>query len=376
MGNDLGIEQSYDLETYAVSVCVECGNERSVFGNIIGDIIAPVKSIIMDAFNEFKGPVGDIVQFVMSNVLSGLITFIADAVEDIFPGLGYVTGKSVSILEQLMRLVPVAAALLEAAIKTFMSGINSLFTDLHSAVESVMQIVVTSFGDFTKICNTALSKMKLLVAKTSTAITVGVGDLSQLGDQLGTDAINAIEVCLDGMGLAIKAIPTVVFTAIGDGASSGAAALITVVNALTAIVTSLVESIESIVLTIVNTIGAQIDDALQTVQNGVEDSTAEIVKLLAFAQDELAGAGGATSELVGACIHGGNVVRHESRRVVGEGAIAVQKGLGVANEGAKGIITILDDIITSLEYSQHYIAGGLLVGTLLIAYMTSREISR
>ena len=370
----MGTCSSIDLETGAVVTCVVPMAERSIFGNIIGEIISPVKSVILDAFNTFKGPVGDIVQFVVSNVLSGLIQFIAQAIEDIFPGLGYIAGKSVTILEQLIGLVPVAAGLLKAGIESFIDGVDSIFTIAHDAIDGTMAVIVTAFGDFTKLCNTAMSKLKKLIARTSLIVTTGVDDLANLGTQVGTTAVKAIETGLNGLNLVIAAIPTVIFTSIEDGIKTGSAALITIVNALTSIVNSLVSAIESIIITLVNTIGTQVDDAVVFVQNGVKSVTAIALEGLQLAQTELAGAGGVTSELVGTCIHGGNYACRESKRVVGEAATTVQKGLGAANDGAKGIVDVIDDILQAIDHSQTYVAGGLLLGTVMVAFMVSKDL--
>lgn len=155
---------------YDIEVGPPPAGRAGLFGDILGDILSPIESFVQDAFNEFKGPLMDIVKFVMNNVLTGLIKFITHAVEQIFPGMPVLEGRAKSLILEVLGLLPEALANITTVADNALGILQDLPTIIDDCIALLMVEIGKAYGELKSLAQGIIREAQLGAAKIASAL--------------------------------------------------------------------------------------------------------------------------------------------------------------------------------------------------------------
>jgi phage-related protein len=307
-----------------------------------------------------------IVQFVTSNVLSKIINFLANAVLEIFPGLGYVADATGPIINQLIDVIPAVVTLIETVVTTFVNSIDGLVGLIENGAGDMVNVIGTALNDIRRLGDTVSAKVRLLVSKAASTFDGATAELNLAINSMSIDATNLLLDGSSALATAASVLPSTILYAMSTGTKDGAKVLVSTVSDLSAIITTVVNTIESVIDTLANTVGSQITMASNEVILATNNAKDECLKLLAAAKTDLIG----TTKSCGG-------LSAETARIADDLRIETKKSMDAAKNAAVSTLNdmiaaahtgeqVLKTLTYNIEHGAHYISIGLVIGTIII----------
>jgi phage-related protein len=344
--------------------------------SIVGDIIGPVKGLLTTAFNEFKGPVGDIVHFVTSTVLGNLIKFIANAVMDIFPGIPSLVTEASSIIGKLIQLMPAAVAGIKAIVDLAVTNIDGVIGTITDDVESVVDIIVSTINDLQGLGQTIFSRTVSLTSKTAllfenltTTITTDTADPAN-------EVLQTINKLATDVTIAIQTMPSLLEMALKTGVTDACQIFSNIATDILTAVNSLVTTCEDITSTIVSAMSSTLNTAVSVVKVAAKETSEEVIQLLNFTIAEIQAGQNEARGMVGAATRKAIATSTTTTALIEEGSVEISKGLKTSTSGIDSVLSAVEKVLKYLNNLSVVFASFVIIGLALIMFLTYRDMRK
>ena len=259
--------------------CVVEMKPPPVTRSIIGDIIGPVKGIVTDAFNEFKGPVTEIVHFVVSNLLTGLIKFITDAIIDIFPDFRIFVDAGTNIIGQLIQIVPAAALCFKNCCPDGRRCIGWPWKLYFERFGFYPGVTTVAFSDLKSLNEQLSYKVKTIISNSDTFDTTGSDASAITSDDYdchptGNDSRNIID------RRCVETLPILLASGIQDGTNDVCQIFKGMADNIIKSIEDISIAYEGVVNTVITTVGSQLKAAASGVEQEVIGATDELAQFV------------------------------------------------------------------------------------------------
>jgi hypothetical protein len=333
--------------TESIEVYAECEIDLSmppVTRSLFGDIISPIRGLLTEAFNEFKGPVQDIVHFVVSNVLGGLIKFIATAVEDVFPGFGNTVAASGFIIDQLITIVPKIAGVLESEIRFTMLIITGTSKTVHKDIKDVLEVAADTFDALLKLQQTAYAQGSVLMSKLTTAFDGLTATVNlDLTNTMNAD-VPIINEAVATIGKAIGTLPTAMsFTVRSSVVDTCLVFQIIAENILT-VAKNLLHACENMIDIIVKDFEAALNESMSIVQDMLNEANTEVNTAVKLAIVEVKSVKEETCKMLATVTKTAIRTSERAKTGISDASFDIQKGL----HGAVHVATKIDGALVKI----------------------------
>ena len=343
---------------------------------IIGDILGPITGIITDAFNTFKGPLMEIVTFVMNNVLSGLITAIANAVTSIFPGIDGLADSACNIVMGLIKLIPEAAAAIKAVVDTTILVLDGMAGVITKDLDLVLSTVDDAFKMLTKLNNLIAADARRILASTASLFDGAVDGI--IGGAQNTVGIvsNLIETAATLVAVEIETIPELLVDALADGVDDVMLLFTSAVNDILIAVNTVVNACLSVASTAIDTVTSQIVLAVGVVTSAINEAGTEAAELIQLVCEIAEEAPGEARAAVGKALNAATSVGSDTVVQVGRTRDELSKGIGKFTDTAGEAVMAVSQIVKRVEGMGTIFAVAILISVLIVSFMMRQDLLR
>jgi len=347
-------------------------NNRSIFGDILG----PITGIINGALNDFKGPISEIVQFVVKNVLSTLIKFINNAIEEIFPGLdGLESGLSI-VANYIGNLIDVTASLITNAVQTAVTSMSNVSSFMEAEVTAYIKVVETVFSDTIKLARTAKENFSRLEMETANLIVTAPQTIADnISDVLYTIKYNIGQFVDDASSATLT---------LGNGLLNDIRSIIV---ALEQTFSNIATTSKTIIETLLSDCEIVIREIVENISRGTEESVKTLEAEVIFASNEVVDAVEELKQEVRQLENHGksalSMVTRDARRCGRETVSFIESSTKEMTLGFVKTKNAAGDVISFADSVVHYInsLGGkiaivMILGFVLLMYLCYRDIRK
>ena len=347
-------------------------NNRSIFGDILG----PITGIINGALNDFKGPISEIVQFVVKNVLSTLIKFINNAIEEIFPGLdGLESGLSI-VANYIGNLIDVTASLITNAVQTAVTSMSNVSSFMEAEVTAYIKVVETVFSDTIKLARTAKENFSRLEMETANLIVTAPQTIADnISDVLYTIKYNIGQFVDDASSATLT---------LGNGLLNDIRSIIV---ALEQTFSNIATTSKTIIETLLSDCEIVIREIVENISRGTEESVKTLEAEVIFASNEVVDAVEELKQEVRQLENHGksalSMVTRDARRCGRETVSFIESSTKEMTLGFVKTKNAAGDVISFADSVVHYInsLGGkiaivTILGFVLLMYLCYRDIRK
>jgi len=377
MGNLESIE--YTPESKIIMEIPNTYKSRS----LIGDVIAPIKGLLTEAFNEFKGPVSEIVHFVVTNVLGSLIKFLTNAIIEIFPGLGSLETNCRKIAQMIIDIIPAIASEMKSVIENVINILDNTTNSIVDDIKDVILTISTAFDDLKIIGQLLYSRAVNLVSKTAVLIeNAGIAVTEDTEYMLSTNpkaihsVVNEIYNLYSNIRLDVSAITRKIFSSIEDGVTDTCLILKTSTSEILTIAKNVAQSCDNIADDVVNYVTNIIQNSIQIVTNEINDITNNLASEIQDLKTDINKIATSTEGVLGAVsrdIDRGTVDTVKAiKNTSGDAAKVLRKIELDLNDGFK----IAEKIVNYIRGMSEQFAFAVVIIVLFIGIMIYRDIKK
>ena len=375
MGSDQSIEHVVLYSPCELEM-LQPMQQRSIFGDIVGDIIGPVKGIITDALNTFKGPVQEIVHFVVSNILSGLIKFITNAIIEIFPGIPFLVQAGSNIISQFINIIPATAEALQTAIFTAIYALDNISVNIYTDVQSILGIAEKGFSSLKNISEQISYRIKSMIAETSILFTNTESSMITITGDTGSAGLIMLTQIISNTSAILTNIPATISAAIADGISDTCMIFNTVVNDILLSVQNVITACTGIVDTIITTVESQLKMASSILKLTVKTATSDIQALIQEASKEAKLVPIEGARALGIAVNVARTTLDETNQILTTVSTDTEKAIRFTTATAKNGITLIDSVVSKLEHMSKIFTFSIILSVILIAFLIFKDMKK
>jgi phage-related protein len=360
------------IETPCSEIMISSENSRSIFG----DILSPIEGIIEEALNAFKGPVGEVMNYVLQTTVGQILNQLIDFAEGLLGGL--LTGFEVDALlvTEPLRLIPVLAGIIRDEIDIAVAEINSLGSIVDTVVTDYIKLVNAAFSDFKMMNNYAINTSQKIVSKmcsVANSMSTSVKNFQAPFDEYVKPELENINTMLVNY---IANLPSMIANGIAYSVADACAVFSDLRDSSMKIIQTLVDACARVATTTIDTLSQQLILGANEARKATDEALGLLERGAVSGAAELAAMPGHVERAMSVAISVGRESTRQALHYVDREAASAQKHLVRVNKGVKSAERAVGKFVHYLDRSGWVIASGIILVLLIMFLLANRDIKK